>query len=284
MDFKVLGRRGQNLMRNRVLLPLWHGFAKISPRIDLSMDFGRNRKMRPRPRPRAGVVWEQGEPVRLSRANAIYWYRRPKLSSDTLIDLMADMEPQKQEEQGSDVAAKQHKHVDNSAGRWTRRTKATHRSRKLYNMKVPTCARGGVVWMQGEPVRLSRAHAHASSSCPDDLDLETDLIASTGEGPFPIRQPAGPQDTSPDDLAASMEPQVSHQGQAKQGSDGAAKHAAHVDNGAANEVRVVVQGSCPFVQVAGSGQLLREDSGSIASSWAGPFEPLCFNNDRGQEK
>ena len=228
-----------------------------------------------RPRPRAGVVWEQGEPVRLSRAHAIYWYRRPKLCSDTLIDLIADMEPQKQAEQGSDGAAKLHKHVDNNAGRWTRRTKATRGSRKRYNMKVPTCARRGVVWMEGEPVRLSRAHAHASSSCPDDLDL----IASTGEAPFPILQPAGPQGTSPDDLAASMEPQVLHQGQAKQGSDGAAKHAAHADNGAASEVRVVVRGSCPFVQVAGSGQLLREDSGSSASSWAGPFEPLCFNSD-----
>ena len=65
-----------------------------------------------RPRPRAGVVWEQGEPVRLSRAHAIYWYRRPKLCSDTLIDLIADMEPQKQAEQGSDGAAK---HADDGA-------------------------------------------------------------------------------------------------------------------------------------------------------------------------
>ena len=79
------------------------------------------------------------------------------------------------------------------------------------------------------------------------------------------------------DLIADMEPQK----QAEQGSDGAAKHA---DDGAANKVRVVVEGSCPFVQVAGSGQLLREDSGSRAGSWAGPFEPSCFNNDRGQEK
>ena len=65
-----------------------------------------------RPRPRAGVVWEQGEPVRLSRAHAIYWYRRPKLCSDTLIDLIADMEPQRQAKQGSDGAAK---HANNGA-------------------------------------------------------------------------------------------------------------------------------------------------------------------------
>ena len=98
-----------------------------------------------RPRPRAGVVWEQGEPVRLSRAHAIYWYRRPKLCSDTLIDMIADMEPQRQ---------------------------------------------------------------------------------------------------------------------AKQGSDGAAK--CTPNNGAASEVRVVVEGSCLFVQVAGSGQFLREDIGASA--------------------
>ena len=91
-----------------------------------------------------GVVWEKGEPVRLSRAHAIYWYRRPKLCSDTLIDLIADMEPQKQAEQGSDGAAK------------------------------------------------------------------------------------------------------------------------HADDGAANKVRVVVEGSYPFVQVAGSGQFLREDIGASA--------------------
>ena len=46
------------------------------------------------------VVWEKGEPVRLSRAHAIYWYRRPKLCSDTLIDIIADMEPQRQANQG----------------------------------------------------------------------------------------------------------------------------------------------------------------------------------------
>ena len=68
--------------------------------------------MRPRPRPRTGVVWEQGEPVCLSRAHAIYWYRRPKLCSDTLIDLIADMEPQRQAKQGSDGAAK---HANNGA-------------------------------------------------------------------------------------------------------------------------------------------------------------------------
>ena len=103
----------------------------------------------------------------------------------------------------------------------------------------------GVVWEKGEPVRLSRAHASYSNRRPK---LCSDTLF---------------------DLIAVMEC-----------SDGAAKHAAaRTDNGAASEIRVVVEGSCPFVQVAGSGQFLREDSGSSAGSWAGPFEPMCLNSD-----
>ena len=60
-----------------------------------------------------------------------------------------------------------------------------------------------------------------------------------------------------------MEPQR----QAKQGSDGAAK--CTPNNGAASEVRVVVEGSCLFVQVAGSGQFLREDIGLTRPSTVG---------------
>ena len=96
----------------------------------------------------------------------------------------------------------------------------------------------GVVWEKGEPVRLSRAHASYSNRRPK---LCSDTLF---------------------DLIAVMEC-----------SDGAAKHAAaRTDNGAASEIRVVVEGSCPFVQVAGSGQFLRKDSGSIAGSGTGPFE------------
>ena len=113
--------------------------------------------------------------------------------------------------------------------------------------------RAVVVWEKGEPVRLARGYAiPRASSCRPKLCSDA-LI----------------------DLVAGMEPHPT-QKQAKQGSHGAGRQAR---SGAAGEVRVVAQGSCPFVQVAGSGQLLREDSGSSASSWAGPFEPLCFNSD-----
>ena len=118
--------------------------------------------------------------------------------------------------------------------------------------------RAVVVWEKGEPVRLARGYAISRASCCRPKPCSDALI----------------------DLVAGMEPHPT-QKQAKQGSHGAGRQ---TRNGAAGEVRVVVQGSCPFVQVAGSGQLLREDSGSSAGSWAGPFEPLCFNNDRGQEK
>ena len=122
---------------------------------------------------------------------------------------------------------------------------------------MPT--RAVIVWMKGEPVRLPRGYARTTASSRRPKLCSDTLI----------------------DLIADMEPQK----QAEQGSDVAVTVAAkHADDGAANKVRVVVEGSCPFVQVAGSGQLLREDSGSSAGSWAGPFEPLCFNNDRGQEK
>ena len=90
--------------------------------------------------------------------------------------------------------------------------------------------RAVVVWEKGEPVRLSRAHASYSYRRPK---LCSDTLF---------------------DLIAVVEC-----------SDGAAKHAAErTDNGAARKVRVVVEGSCPFVQVAGSGQFLREDIGASA--------------------
>ena len=63
---------------------------------------------------RAVIVWMKGEPVRLPRgyARTTASSRRPKLCSDTLIDLIADMEPQRQAKQGSDGAAK---HANNGA-------------------------------------------------------------------------------------------------------------------------------------------------------------------------
>ena len=76
-----------------------------------------------------------------------------------------------------------------------------------------------------------------------------------GPGSCPFQQPAGPQDTRSDDWIASMEPQM-----------------LHADNGAASDAQNTEQdpGSCQF---------LREDIGSSAGSWAGPFEPLCLNSD-----
>ena len=113
--------------------------------------------------------------------------------------------------------------------------------------------RAGVVWEKGEPVRLPRGYATARASGSRPKLCSGALI----------------------DLAASMEPQK----QAKQGSHGAGCTGRQARTGAAGEVRVVVEGSCPFMQVAGSGQFLREDSGSSAGSWAGPFEPMCLNSD-----
>ena len=51
---------------------------------------------------RAVIVWMKGEPVRLRRGCALARAssRRPKLCSDTLIDIIADMEPQRQANQG----------------------------------------------------------------------------------------------------------------------------------------------------------------------------------------
>ena len=103
---------------------------------------------------------------------------------------------------------------------------------------MPT--RAVIVWMKGEPVRLPRGYARARASSRRPKLCSDTLI----------------------DLIADMEPQR----QAKQGSDGAAKHA---NNGAASEVRVVVEGSCLFVQVAGSGQFLREDIGLTRPSTVG---------------
>ena len=102
--------------------------------------------------------------------------------------------------------------------------------------------RAVVVWKKGEPVRLPRGYARARASSRRPKLCSDTLI----------------------DLIADMEPQR----QAKQGSDGAAKHA---NNGAASEVRVVeqVEGSCPFLQVAGSGQFLREDIGLTRPSTVG---------------
>ena len=63
---------------------------------------------------RAEIVWMKGEPVRLPRgyARTTASNRRPKLCSDTLIDMIADMEPQRRAKQGSDGAAK---HANNGA-------------------------------------------------------------------------------------------------------------------------------------------------------------------------
>ena len=60
------------------------------------------------------MVLMKGEPVRLPRgyARTTASSRRPKLCSDTLIDLIAAMEPQRQAKQGSDGAAK---HANNGA-------------------------------------------------------------------------------------------------------------------------------------------------------------------------
>ena len=106
---------------------------------------------------------------------------------------------------------------------------------------MPT--RAVVVWMKGEPVRLPRGYARTTAS---------------------IRRPKLCSDTLIDLTIADTEPQR----QAKQGPDGAAKHA---NNGAASEVRVVeqVKESCPFLQVAGSGQFLREDIGLTRPSTVG---------------
>ena len=105
---------------------------------------------------------------------------------------------------------------------------------------MPT--RAVIVWMKGEPVRLPRGYARTTAS---------------------NRRPKLCSDTLID-MIADMEPQR----RAKQGSDGAAKHA---NNGAASEVRVVeqVKESCPFLQVAGSGQFLREDIGLTRPSTVG---------------
>ena len=98
--------------------------------------------------------------------------------------------------------------------------------------------RAVVVWEKGEPVRLPRGYAIPRASCCRPKLCSDALI----------------------DLVAGMEPHPT-QKQAKQGSHGAGRQAR---SGAAGEVRVVVQGSCPFVQVAGSGQFLREDIGASA--------------------
>ena len=103
--------------------------------------------------------------------------------------------------------------------------------------------RAVVVWKKGEPVRLPRGYARARASSRRPKLCSDTLI----------------------DLIADME----FQRQAKQGSDGAAK--CTPNNGAASEVRVVeqVKESCPFLQVAGSGQFLREDIGLTRPSTVG---------------
>ena len=83
--------------------------------------------------------------------------------------------------------------------------------------------RAVVVWEKGEPVRLPRGYAIPRASCCRPKLCSDALI----------------------DLVASMEPHPT-QKQAKQGSHGAGRQAR---SGAAGEVRVVAQGSCPFVQV-----------------------------------
>ena len=103
--------------------------------------------------------------------------------------------------------------------------------------------RAVVVWEKGEPVRLARGYAISRASCCRPKPCSDALI----------------------DLVAGMEPHPT-QKQAKQGSHGAGRQAR---SGAAGEVRVVVQGSCPFVQVAGSGQFLREDIGLTRPSTVG---------------
>ena len=136
---------------------------------------------------RAGVVWEKGEPVLLSggHARARASCRRPKPCSDDL-DLIASMV------EGSNL-------------------EGPHDPRHAA-MAMPM--RAGVVWEKGEPVRLSGGHARARAwcrwpkLCSDDLDLIASMVECMDEGPF--QQPAGPQDTSSDDLIASMEPQMLH--------------------------------------------------------------------------
>ena len=106
----------------------------------------------------------------------------------------------------------------------------------ITNLAMAT--RAVVVWEKGEPVRLARGYAISRASCCRPKPCSDALI----------------------DLVAGMEPHPT-QKQAKQGSHGAGRQAR---NGAAGEVRVVVQGSCPFVQAAGSGQFLREDISASA--------------------